>query len=60
MFPIRKLYKIHEISIPEYKKNGVKRWGLNVVRKGTIYTAHIYVHMYMYLRQVHTTVHAGI
>lgn len=43
------------------KKNGVKRWGLYVVRKGTIYTAHIYVHMYMYnLRQVHTTVHAGI
>lgn len=40
------------------KKNGVKRWGLYVVRKGTIYIAHIYVHMY--LRQVHTTVHAGI
>lgn len=58
MFPIRKLYKIHEISIPEYEKTGVKRWGLYVVRKGTIYTAHIYVHMY--LRQVHTTVHAGI
>lgn len=31
IFPIRKLYKIHEISIPEYeKKNGAKRWGLYV------------------------------
>lgn len=48
MFPIRKLYKIHEISIPEYEKNGVKRWGLYVVRKGTIYTAHIYICTYVF------------
>lgn len=56
IFPIRKLYKIHEISIPEYeKKNGAKRWGL-YVKKLYIGTALLY----MYLRQVHTTVHAGI
>lgn len=52
MFPIRKLYKIHEISIPEYEKNGVKRWGLYVVRKGTIYTAHIYVHICIYVKYI--------
>lgn len=43
IFPIRKLYKIHEISIPEYeKKTGVKRWGL-YVKELYIGTAHIYV-----------------
>lgn len=42
------------------KKNGVKRWGLYVVRKGTIYIQRTYIYVHMYLRQVHTTVHAGI
>lgn len=44
IFPIRKLYKIHEISIPEYEKKK-RREEMGTVRKEIIYrySAPIYV-----------------